>query len=206
MRFRSTAFVLFASSVGLAFSTASPAQEPGPGDGLTAFGSQQELTEYLQQIPASPQGQQSYSSCDGDTCLQEVVTTSMRVAPTSITNAQHSGVDEGDIVKQHGDHLVVLRRGRLFTIDISGNQRGRIMRRSGRRFRKSRSSFQPPAHYLNARASRATRSRRSRVSIGVASMMVVPCAPEPLAWSRGSLAHRDLSYRDWHAQASCGSQ
>ncbi|MFO1281053.1 MAG: beta-propeller domain-containing protein [Burkholderiales bacterium] len=36
----------------------------------------------------------------------------------SITNVQVAGVDEGGIVKQHGDHLVVLRRGRLFTIDI----------------------------------------------------------------------------------------
>ena len=36
----------------------------------------------------------------------------------SITNNQHGNVDEGDIVKLHGDHLVVLRRGRLFTIAI----------------------------------------------------------------------------------------
>ncbi|MFO0710317.1 MAG: beta-propeller domain-containing protein [Sandaracinus sp.] len=36
----------------------------------------------------------------------------------SITNTQVRGVDEGGIVKTHGDHLVVLRRGRLFTIRI----------------------------------------------------------------------------------------
>jgi hypothetical protein len=36
----------------------------------------------------------------------------------SITNNQVAGVDEGGIVKVHGDHLVVLRRGRLFTIRI----------------------------------------------------------------------------------------
>ncbi|HEX5128715.1 MAG TPA: beta-propeller domain-containing protein, partial [Usitatibacter sp.] len=30
-------------------------------------------------------------------------------------------VDEGGIVKVHGDHLVVLRRGRLFTVRIGGN-------------------------------------------------------------------------------------
>lgn len=36
----------------------------------------------------------------------------------SITNTQHAGVDEGGIVKLHGDHLIVLRRGRLFTIAI----------------------------------------------------------------------------------------
>jgi hypothetical protein len=36
----------------------------------------------------------------------------------SVTNVQHAGVDEGGIVKVHGKHLVVLRRGRLFTIKI----------------------------------------------------------------------------------------
>lgn len=36
----------------------------------------------------------------------------------SITNTQHEGVDEGGIVKLHGDHLVVLRRGRLFTVRV----------------------------------------------------------------------------------------
>ncbi|HEX8190364.1 MAG TPA: beta-propeller domain-containing protein, partial [Pyrinomonadaceae bacterium] len=41
-------------------------------------------------------------------------------APESVTNVQHAGVDEGGIVKLHGDYLVVLRRGRLFTIDIGG--------------------------------------------------------------------------------------
>ena len=42
-------------------------------------------------------------------------------ANTSITNVQTQGVDEGDIVKQHGDYLIVLRRGRLFTIRIGGD-------------------------------------------------------------------------------------
>ena len=36
----------------------------------------------------------------------------------SVTNTQHAGVDEGGIVKVHGDHLVILRRGRLFTVRI----------------------------------------------------------------------------------------
>lgn len=39
-------------------------------------------------------------------------------AEESVTNVQHAGVDEGGIVKVHGDHLVVLRRGRLFTVAI----------------------------------------------------------------------------------------
>ncbi|HVG45325.1 MAG TPA: beta-propeller domain-containing protein [Longimicrobium sp.] len=44
-----------------------------------------------------------------------------RAADESITNVQHVGVDEGGIVKVHGDYLVVLRRGRLFTVRIGGN-------------------------------------------------------------------------------------
>lgn len=36
----------------------------------------------------------------------------------SITNNQVEGVDEGDIVKTHGDHLVILRRGRLFSVQL----------------------------------------------------------------------------------------
>ncbi len=39
-------------------------------------------------------------------------------ADESVTNVQHAGVDEGGIVKLHGDHLVVLRRGRLFTVNL----------------------------------------------------------------------------------------
>src|SRR6185369_4224938 len=39
-------------------------------------------------------------------------------AGESITNTQEAGVDEGGIVKLHGDHLVVLRRGRLFTVKV----------------------------------------------------------------------------------------
>ncbi|HTE15052.1 MAG TPA: beta-propeller domain-containing protein, partial [Burkholderiales bacterium] len=36
----------------------------------------------------------------------------------AITNVQHTGVDEGGIVKLHGEHLVILRRGRLFTVKV----------------------------------------------------------------------------------------
>ena len=39
----------------------------------------------------------------------------------SVTNVQHAGVDEGDIVKLHGNQLVILRRGRLFTVAIGDN-------------------------------------------------------------------------------------
>ena len=43
-------------------------------------------------------------------------------AAESITNNQTAGVDEGGIVKVHGKHLVILRRGRLFTVDVDHHQ------------------------------------------------------------------------------------
>ena len=53
----------------------------------------------------------------------QVVVTGSRVsadaaAGETITNVQERGVDEGDIVKRIGDHLIVLQDGRLFTVNI----------------------------------------------------------------------------------------
>jgi hypothetical protein len=42
-------------------------------------------------------------------------------AADSITNVQTAGVDEGGIVKRAGEHLVILRRGRLFTVRVGGD-------------------------------------------------------------------------------------
>jgi hypothetical protein len=52
--------------------------------------------------------------------LAAVTVTGMRVQGNvqMSTNVQHAGVDEGDIVKQYGDYLIMLRRGRLFTVNI----------------------------------------------------------------------------------------
>lgn len=59
------------------------------------------------------------------TTLDNIQVTGSRIDPAdieSITNVQTSGVDEGDIVKKYGDYLVVLRRGRIFTIRIGADQ------------------------------------------------------------------------------------
>ena len=42
-------------------------------------------------------------------------------AEESITNVQTAGVDEGGIVKRIGDFLLILRRGRLFTVRVGGD-------------------------------------------------------------------------------------
>lgn len=59
--------------------------------------------------------------------LQEVVVTANVAAPSpvSITNNQMAGVDEGDVVKKVGRHLIVLQHGRLFSID-TGNAPGAL--------------------------------------------------------------------------------
>lgn len=51
-----------------------------------------------------------------------VVTGTRAAAPTSITNVQTAGVDEGDIVKQIGDYLLVLQDGRIFAINVKTMQ------------------------------------------------------------------------------------
>jgi hypothetical protein len=48
-----------------------------------------------------------------------VASEALSKAEDSVTNVQHAGVDEGGIVKLHGEHLVILRRGRLFTVHVS---------------------------------------------------------------------------------------
>jgi hypothetical protein len=53
--------------------------------------------------------------------LAEKTSANSSAAAESITNVQTAGVDEGGIVKRAGDHLVILRRGRLFTVRIGGD-------------------------------------------------------------------------------------
>ena len=53
--------------------------------------------------------------------LQSETVTIQSTAET-VTNTQEAGVDEGGIVKVHGNHLVVLRRGRLFTVAINDGE------------------------------------------------------------------------------------
>ena len=74
--------------------------------------------------PPSAAAPPDSGSASSDVLDTSVVVTGSRIKATgdeSITNVQTEGVDEGDIVKRHGDFLIVLRRGRLFTIRIGGD-------------------------------------------------------------------------------------
>ncbi len=95
-------------------------QEAAPQEAtqaLDAFASEAELDEFLKRRPPPD------PAVEADAALEEIVVTGSAVASTqqdSITSVQERGVDEGGIVKLRGDLLVVLRRGRLFTVSIAG--------------------------------------------------------------------------------------
>ena len=89
---------------------------------MKAFSSEQELQAYLRKVAEQAQ-QRGADKKMLDSALSVANVGAEPPAPAkaeaeSVTNTQHAGVDEGGIVKVHGDHLVVLRRGRLFTVAI----------------------------------------------------------------------------------------
>ncbi|MBL8680877.1 MAG: beta-propeller domain-containing protein [Myxococcales bacterium] len=63
--------------------------------------------------PAQPAARAAAASTTGSTATN---------AQQSITNNQEQGIDEGDIIKVRGDDLIILRRGRLFSVRIEQNR------------------------------------------------------------------------------------
>ena len=100
---------------------------------MKAFVSEQELRNYLREL-AEREKKQRPAQISGAVGMDklapsapmsaksEAMAGSAPDANESVTNVQHAGVDEGGIVKVHGDQLVVLRRGRLFTVEIGGDE------------------------------------------------------------------------------------
>ena len=91
--------------------------------GLEPFASDAELAVYIDTLRA----RQSRESRGMFYMVEEAELSDVTVsaAPLAraaeadgVTNNQTAGVDEGGIVKKLGDHLLVLRRGRLFTVDV----------------------------------------------------------------------------------------
>lgn len=108
-----------------------------PGSNLTAFASEDEMKKLFDDLaeeqrkktqahrakaaggaPPSPSPSVAAASPAADSMAEAK---GEAAKEDSITNNQHAGVDEGGIVKTHGDHLVVLRRGRLFTVKVGGD-------------------------------------------------------------------------------------
>jgi hypothetical protein len=97
---------------------------------LQSFASEQDLTKFLKDLADAQVAQRSRdakASAPMAPMMEQSAPAPEAAAPSaysagadseSVTNVQHAGVDEGGIVKVHGNHLVVLRRGRLFTVRI----------------------------------------------------------------------------------------
>ncbi len=99
-----------------------------PKKAMRAFRSEQELKDYFRAWQERNKRDRQLRAAKSDSSANE---SSLSASPSaaskdakeedSVTNNQHAGVDEGGIVKLHGDHLVILRRGRLFTVKIGDN-------------------------------------------------------------------------------------
>jgi hypothetical protein len=118
----------------VAFSAQAPSAAPMRAGGqLEAFKSDAEFAAFLQKRreatrrrnaanppppapPAAPMAAQESAKADS------VAVTGSRSSGDRITNTQEADVDEGGIVKKRGDMLVILRRGRLFTVSTAGGQ------------------------------------------------------------------------------------
>src|SRR5262245_56305103 len=108
----SAVFVLFAGHPGHA----------APRKTLQAFASEQEITDLFRRWAAERRDRaERYRSADQAAPTPPASAMApLLAAPAakaegglakeqeSITNVQHAGVDEGGIVKRHGDHLVIL--------------------------------------------------------------------------------------------------
>ena len=113
----------------------SNARQCGPraGGRLASFASDAELIAFLNKRAAAQRAKLRRRRCrwnaraappppaaEAATADANIVVTGSRVASDKITNTQEADVDEGGIVKKRGDLLIVLRRGRLFTVSIAG--------------------------------------------------------------------------------------
>ena len=114
--------LLLGATLAWSLAAHSPAAEAAT---LRAYASEAELTQALErwrERAGQPRAERRSSQL-GALALQAAPATAEAsktadAAAESITNVQTAGVDEGGIVKRAGDHLVILRRGRLFTVRV----------------------------------------------------------------------------------------
>ena len=119
------AFALWPRATGASPSNAlAVEQRSSPRAGLASFRSDDELRAFLRR--ATARRERNYESmADGagpppPVAMAAPTATARSAAPSGITNNQEAGVDEGGIVKNWRDMLVILRRGRLFTVSLAG--------------------------------------------------------------------------------------
>jgi hypothetical protein len=119
------AFAFFCVAAAAAHAT------PAPRTTLKAFASESEFDAQLERwrVQAAQRGLQRQRAEGAGVALNAAPMAAAKssadsaapAAAESITNVQTAGVDEGGIVKRAGDHLVILRRGRLFTVRVGGD-------------------------------------------------------------------------------------
>ncbi len=130
------AAIVVAGSASLGGSAPASAQSAAglrAGASLSSFRSDTELRAFLRKrraavrvVQGQAMGMPPQSSAPpppppmAESDSSAIAVTGSRVAKTdAITNNQEAGVDEGGIVKKRGDLLVILRRGRLFTVSTA---------------------------------------------------------------------------------------
>lgn len=123
-------FVLLkGSGTGIVSANAAQPVDPAvaaPSKTLKAFHSEEEMKTFLAGLKkkAVERNKSTSNAATPMTTDSVAQPEAKAAAPTkddkeeSITNNQHAGVDEGGIVKLRGEYLVVLRRGRLFTVKV----------------------------------------------------------------------------------------
>jgi Beta propeller domain len=99
-----------------------------PGKTMRPFSSEKELKDYLRSLAERGRSNAELDTgATSNSAAQSAPASAASLAgkdsktEESVTNTQHAGVDEGGIVKLHGDHLVILRRGRIFTVKVGDN-------------------------------------------------------------------------------------
>ena len=91
---------------------AAPASNPASSNEISAFKSKAELQKFVSSRKNI--GSRLYLSESAD---DTVIVTATKQS-INITNRQEADVDEGGIVKNYGEYLIILRRGRLFTVSV----------------------------------------------------------------------------------------
>ena len=105
---------------------AATAVDTTPRKTLTAFASEPALKAWLdklaaQQLALARRAELQMKAMPMPAPMASSASKSAEVSGAvadSVTNTQTAGVDEGGIVKVHGKHLVMLRRGKLFTVNV----------------------------------------------------------------------------------------
>lgn len=113
-------FGALVAAASISFAACAPAEGSASNDapaGLQGFASKAELEAFAKKLSKRQRERRQAAIYESAEVEAAADASADAAEPESITNTQEAGVDEGGIVKNAGDYLIVLRRGRLFTIN-----------------------------------------------------------------------------------------